>query len=420
LQWFKQLLKVPNIPLNCPSISKEDNALLDSIVANFNPEDAQKVKEIEKITNHDVKAVEYFLKEKFKASPVLSSLAEYIHFTCTSEDINNLAYGLSLHHGLHEIYLPKVQELLNTLLKMAKEMSAAAMMSRTHGQLATPTTMGKEIANYAFRINNYVKVLKEFKVYGKFNGAVGNFNAHLCACPNVDWLDVSKNFVESLNLTWNPYSTQIEQHDSMANLFNTIERLNTVLIGFCRDIWMYVSYGLLMQKVVKGEVGSSTMPHKVNPISFENAEGNLGLSNSLFSHFANKLPISRMQRDLSDSTVLRNVGSAFAYSIVSYGSILSGLRRITINKEDCIKELDSHYELLAEAVQTVMRRYKKAAPYEVLKEFTRGRKVNREAYVAFVSKLDLPTDEIEKLKELKPSGYLELAKELAKKIEKYL
>lgn len=419
LSWFKYLLTVPNLALNNKQLEKKDFDLIENILKEFKYEDAHRVKEIEAVTNHDVKAVEYFIKEKFKGNPTLKSLGEYIHFSCTSEDVTNLAYGLIFQDGLENSYLPKLDELLQKILTMSKQMAGYAIMSRTHGQPATPTTMGKEFANYAYRLNLIRKFLKEYKPQGKFNGAVGNYNAHVLACPDVNWIQVSEKFVESIGLKWNPYSTQIEQHDSIAKLFLNIRSLNTILVGFCRDLWMYISYGIFKLKVLKGEVGSSTMPHKVNPIFFENAEGNLGISNALLGYFAEKLPVSRMQRDLSDSTVLRNIGSALAYSMISYSSILTGLNRVEFNAALATKELESHYELLAEPVQTVMRRYKKEAPYELLKEFTRGQQVTREAYIAFVEKLDLPADELSKLKALRPTTYLGLAKELAENVTKY-
>jgi len=420
LQWFKTLLRKQGIVIDSQKLSSNELKMLDAITKDFTVEDAQRVKDIEGITNHDMKAVEYFIKEKISKSQVLKELGEYVHFTCTSEDINNLAYGLMVQKSVTDELLPKLNSVRDTLKKMAIEMAGAGMMARTHGQPATPTTMGKELANFVYRINETTKSLKSFKASGKFNGAVGNYNAHKVTCPECDWISISKEFVEGLGLKWSPYSTQIESHDTLAELASNIHRANTILIGFCRDIWMYTSFGYFKLKVIKGEVGSSTMPHKVNPIYFENAEGNLGVANALLHHFAEKLPISRMQRDLSDSTVLRNIGSAFAYSIIAYSSILTGLNRLDINKDEMKRELEMHYELLAEPVQTVMRRYKKDAPYEQLKEFTRGKNVNRESYQKFVSALDLPADEKQKLMDLKPTTYLGYAEDLAKNIGKYL
>ena len=420
LEWFRTILGQKGIVFEEKGLDKHELRSLEDIVNNFTVEDAQRVKDIEGVTNHDMKAVEYFIKEKISRSKVLKELGEYIHFTCTSEDINNLAYGLMVQKSVTSEVVPKLSAIAETLQKMAKEMSTAAMMSRTHGQPATPTTMGKELANFVYRINEPLKQLHAYKAKGKFNGAVGNYNAHKVVCPDVDWIKLSKTFVEGLGLKWAPYSTQIESHDGLAELFSVMHHVNTILIGMCRDIWMYTSYGYFKLKVIKGEVGSSTMPHKVNPIYFENAEGNLGLANALLQHFSEKLPISRMQRDLSDSTVLRNIGTALGYSSVAYSSILTGLGRLDIHKEEMLKELDSHYELLAEPVQTVMRRYKKEAPYELLKEFTRGKEVNSEGYIKFVQGLDLPTDEKEKLKALKPSTYTGYAKELAEDLANYL
>jgi adenylosuccinate lyase len=420
LAWFKTLLKNKHVALQEVSLGATDTALLERIVSEFSPEDAERVKQIESVTNHDMKAVEYFLKEKFKDSPQLSSLGEYIHFTCTSEDISNLAYGLIVQEGFVQELKPKLEKVIKVLQRMSKDMANAPMMGHTHGQAATPTTMGKELANFVYRLQGCLNELKDFRASGKFNGAVGNFNAHLVACPEADWPSISKAFVESLGLKWNPYSTQIEPHDSMVKLFGVLERMNTIMLGMSRDIWMYTSAGYFKMKVVKGEVGSSTMPHKVNPIHFENAEGNLGLANAVLAHFGNKLPISRMQRDLSDSTVLRNIGVAFAYSSIGYASLLTGLSRLDINREDMLSELDSHYELLGEAVQTVMRRYKKEAPYEQLKEFTRGKQVNQTDYINFIEHLDLPAHEKNKLKALKPSLYLGLAQQLAHDLANYI
>ncbi len=418
--WFRSLLQHPQITLNPQPLGPAELKVLDEIVTNFSMEDALRVKAIEAVTNHDMKAVEYFIKEKINHLPALKALGEYIHFTCTSEDINNLAYGLMVQNSIGSELVPTFDRMLQSMVKLALSTADAAMMSHTHGQPATPTTMGKEIANYIFRLEECMKELRKFRAAGKFNGAVGNYNAHRVTCPEVDWIGVSKQFVESLGLEWRPYSTQIEQHDVLAEFFNTMERMNTILVGFCRDAWMYVSYGYFKLKVVKGEVGSSTMPHKINPINFENAEGTLGLANALLGHFVAKLPISRMQRDLSDSTVLRSVGVALGYSIAGYSSILNGISRLDVNREMMEKELESHYELLAEAVQTVMRRYKKEAPYEKLKEFTRGKQVTRADYLKFVGNLDLPPEEKAKLEALRPALYTGYAKELARDITKYI
>ena len=386
------------------------------MIDSFNVEEAEKVKDIEKETNHDVKAVEYYLKNKFDEDEELKKKKEFLHFTCTSEDINNLSYALMLKNAIDDVLLPKLESLIGIIREKAHEYADIPMMSRTHGQPATPTTVGKELANFVFRVNRQIKVVKEIKPLGKFNGAVGSFNAHIVTFPDIDWEELAQNFVESLGIEYNPYSTQIEPHDSLAQISNAFSLANTILIDFARDMWGYISYGYFKQLTIAGEVGSSTMPHKVNPINFENGEGNLGIANSVFSFFTTKLPISRFQRDLSDSTVMRNIGVAFAYSISAYSALERGLARIEVNKEVVIEELDSHYELLAEVVQTVMRRYEIENPYEKLKGFTRGKHVTQQDFEVFIGSLELPEDEKKTLLELTPSKYIGLAPKLAKKV----
>jgi len=339
-----------------------------------------------------------------------------LHFTCTSEDINNLSYAMMVNNAINNVMLPKLESLIKTISDMAEEYADIPMMSRTHGQSATPTTVGKELANFVFRVNRQIKVIKDLRPLGKFNGAVGNFNAHIIVYPKLDWEKVAQDFVESLGVEYNPYSTQIEPHDSIAQISNAFSLANTILIDFARDMWGYISLGYFKQLTVKGEVGSSTMPHKVNPINFENGEGNLGLANAVFGFFASKLPISRFQRDLSDSTVMRNIGVAFAYSIGAYSALERGMARIEANNDAILEELDGHYELLAEVIQTVMRKFEIENPYEKLKEFTRGKTVSKEDFVEFINKLELPEQERKDLLELTPSKYVGLAGKLAKNV----
>ena len=374
------------------------------------------MKDIENKTKHDVKAVEYYLKNKFEEHKGLKKKKEFLHFTCTSEDINNLSYALMLKNAIDNILLPKLEKLIGIIRERAHEYADIPMMSRTHGQSATPTTVGKELANFVFRVDRQIKVLKLIRPLGKFNGAVGNFNAHIVTFPDTDWEKLAQKFVESLGIEYNPYSTQIEPHDSLAQISNSFALANTILIDFSRDMWGYISLGYYKQLTVAGEVGSSTMPHKVNPINFENGEGNLGLANSIFGFFTSKLPISRFQRDLSDSTVMRNIGVAFAYSISAYAALERGMARIEVNEENVMSELDSHYELLAEVIQTVMRKYEIENPYEKLKEFTRGKTVTKEDFVKFINGLELPEKEKKSLLGLTPSKYIGLAPKLAKNV----
>lgn len=382
-----------------------------SIYEYFDVVAANRVKEIEKTTNHDVKAVEYYIKESLRGA-AFAKYFEFIHFACTSEDINNLSYALMVRDALTEELFPVLTGLLQGLGKLAKKYKSVPMMARTHGQPATPTTLGKEFVNVVARIQRQKKNLKTVKILGKMNGAVGNFNAHAVAYPDVKWPDVSKNFIHSLGLDVNLYTTQIEPHDYLAELFDGIRRVNTILIDLNRDLWTYISLGYFKQKLKEGEVGSSTMPHKVNPIDFENSEGNLGMANALLGYFSEKLPISRMQRDLTDSTTLRNLGCAFGYSLLSYKNCIQGLNKLELNKEIIQRDLDNSWELLAEPIQTVMRRYKIEKPYEKLKELTRGKVVNQRTIQLFIDKLKIPADVKKRLKMLTPSKYIGLATEL--------
>ena len=399
-----------------PPLSASAHDALDTIFNQFSLDDAQRVKTIERTTNHDVKAVEYFLKEKISGNKELAASAEFIHFACTSEDINNLAYGLMLRAGREQILLKQMDEVINNFRKLAHAHAAQAMLSRTHGQPATPSTMGKEMANVVYRLLRQREQIAAVQILGKINGAVGNYNAHLAAYPDIDWPLFAKNFVESLGLAFNAYTIQIEPHDYVAELFDAIARFNTILIDTCRDIWGYISLGYFKQKTVAGEVGSSTMPHKVNPIDFENAEGNLGIANALFDHFAMKLPISRWQRDLTDSTVMRTLGVGFAHSSIAYQSALRGMNKLDINPTALQHDLDHNWEVLAEPIQTVMRRYGIEQPYEKLKELTRGKSVNQQAIQAFVNKLAIPQDAKDRLMAMTPDNYIGNACEQAQKI----
>lgn len=399
----------------CPRLSSKDNELLESILANFTEHSAEEVKKIEQVTNHDVKAVEYYLKEQIKPSKSLIAISEFIHFGLTSEDVNNLAYALMIKKTQQSVMLPKLHDLIDNLTEKAKHNINVPMLSRTHGQPASPTTLGKELANVVARLKRVEEQLLNQTYLGKCNGAVGNFNALLFAYPDVDWQSFTKDFIENdLELNLNPFTTQIEPHDWVAELCHTNERLNTILIDFSRDVWSYISLNYFTQRTVKSEVGSSTMPHKVNPIDFENAEGNLGMSNALFSFFASKLPISRFQRDLTDSTVLRNIGSAFSYTLIALQSLLKGLSKLEINASLMLHELNQHWALLAEPIQTVMRRYGLEAPYEQLKALTRGQTITQQSLHEFIDTLALPQPEIERLKALTPSSYLGNAVELTK------
>ncbi len=414
IRWLQHLAASPAIT-EVPVFSEHANKILDGIVDNFSEKDAQRVKNIERTTNHDVKAVEYFIKEKIAGNTELDAVSEFVHFACTSEDINNLAYALMLREGRNQVLLPLLDELIDAVRQLAHEYADIPMLSHTHGQPATPTTAGKEMANVVYRLQRQRDQVAEVELLGKINGAVGNYNAHLAAYPELDWAKLAAEFVASLGLTWNPYTTQIEPHDYIAELFDALARYNTVLLDFDRDIWSYISMGFFKQKTVAGEVGSSTMPHKVNPIDFENSEGNLGLANAIFAHLAQKLPISRLQRDLSDSTVLRNLGVGLAHSVIAYHSTLRGISKLEIDQAQLLAVLDDNWEVLAEPIQTVMRRYGVEKPYEKLKELTRGQRVDARAMKAFIEKLDIPDAEKQRLIKMTPASYIGNAAEQAKK-----
>ena len=417
IEWLKKLSKNPNIK-EIESFSASSISLLDNIKNNFSIDDAKQIKKIEKITNHDMKAVEYFIREKIQSDPKLKNVSQFIHFACTSEDINNLSYALMLKDARENILLPKLQKLIIILQEMSDSYASIPMLSRTHGQTASPTTLGKEMAIYVYRALRQMKQFENIELLGKLNGAVGNFNAHFAAYPNINWMSLSKEFIEELGLTWNPYTTQIESHDYMAEYFHTLARTNTILIDLCRDLWGYISLGYFNLKPIKGEVGSSTMPHKVNPIDFENAEGNFGIAGSIFEHLAMKLPTSRWQRDLSDSTVLRNAGVGIAHTIIAFDSTVAGLSKIDINKDVIHEDLKDSWEVLTEPIQTVMRRYNIDNAYEKLKELSRGKKINKEILRNFIEQLDIPDDAKSRLKELNPSNYLGNAEIQAKSIKK--
>ncbi|MGY8869743.1 MAG: adenylosuccinate lyase [Pseudomonadales bacterium] len=414
IRWLQQLAAHPQIP-EVPTLSETANTLLNSIVDDFNEVDAERVKEIERTTNHDVKAVEYLIKEKFKDNAELAAINEFVHFACTSEDINNLSHALMLKDGLSTV-LPMMQQTADEIAKMGRDFASQPMLSRTHGQTASPTTVGKEMANVAHRLQRQIKQLGQVEFLGKINGAVGNYNAHISAYPDIDWEEHAQTMINTLGLTWNPYTTQIEPHDYIAELFDAVCRFNTILIDFDRDIWGYVSQGYFKQRTIAGEVGSSTMPHKVNPIDFENSEGNLGIANAIMQHLAAKLPISRWQRDLTDSTVLRNMGVGFGYSMIAYQSTLKGISKLELNAARLDLDLENAWEVLAEPIQTVMRRYAIEEPYEKLKALTRGQTMNKDTIQAFIDTLELPEDVKVSLKQLTPHNYIGNAVEQAKKI----
>ncbi|MFW2777556.1 adenylosuccinate lyase [Acinetobacter baumannii] len=414
VRWLQALSNRPEIVEVAP-FSAETNAALDAIVSSFSEEDANRIKEIERTTNHDVKAVEYFLKEKIAGIAELQNAGEFIHFACTSEDINNLSHALMLKNG-REVLVSSMKQILNAISALATTHAEQPMLSRTHGQTASPTTLGKEMANVAYRLARQIKQFENVELLGKINGAVGNYNAHLSAYPNVDWPAHSQAFVESLGLTFNPYTTQIEPHDYMAELFDALRRFNTILIDFNRDVWGYISLGYFKQKLKEGEVGSSTMPHKVNPIDFENSEGNLGIANAVLAHLGEKLPISRWQRDLTDSTVLRNMGVGFAQSLIAFDACLKGIGKLELNANRLNEDLDQAQEVLAEPIQTVMRRYNVEKPYEKLKALTRGQAMTRDMMVDFVNGNELaqvPSEERARLAELTPATYTGNAAEQA-------
>lgn len=412
VQWFIFIIDQLQL-VKGAKLSAEQKASLVSLYEDFNDVSAQKIKDYEKTTNHDVKAVEYFIKEHF-AKFGLKDLQEFVHFACTSEDINNLSYALMIKDAGEAVMLPAMRGVMEKLWAMAKEHKALPMLAHTHGQPASPTTMGKELLNVLVRLKRQHDLLTQAGiVMGKMNGAVGNFNAHVAAYPDIDWADEACKFVQDvLGLAYNPYTTQIEPHDYMAELFHGLSRFNTILLDLSRDIWFYVSFGYFKQRVKEGEVGSSTMPHKVNPIDFENAEGNLGIANSLLTHFAEKLPVSRLQRDLSDSTVQRNIGVALGYSLLSYQSLLNGLNKLEINEEALAKDLDDNWEVLAEPIQTVLRKHGVEGAYEKLKELTRGKRVSRDDFKLFIEGLEIPQEDKVRLMELTPDSYIGLAIEL--------
>jgi len=416
VEWLKALAAEPTLkeiaPFNAQTVKE-----LDSAIADFGETEAAQIKAIEATTNHDVKALEYWLKEHFDTNGDVNKVSEFIHFACTSEDINNLSHGLMLKTARDGVMLPMLDKLIARLTELAKQLASTPMLAHTHGQPASPTTLGKEIANVVYRLRRQRKQLTAVEILGKINGAVGNFNAHLAAYPDFNWEAFAKKFVTGLGLTYNPYTTQIEPHDAMAELYDALARINTILIDLDRDIWGYISLGYFKQKVTEGEVGSSTMPHKVNPIDFENSEGNLGLANALLRHMADKLPISRWQRDLTDSTVLRNMGVAFGYTLLGYDSCLKGLDKLEANPAQMAADLDNNWEVLAEPIQTVMRRYGVDNPYEQLKELTRGKGgINKETLHVFICDLKIPEAEKKSLLEMTPASYIGKAAELAKKI----
>lgn len=415
IQWLQALAEHPGLP-EIQEPGAEAKQLLDSIIASFSIEDARRVKEIENTTNHDMKAVEYYLKEKTAENPELKAISEFIHFACTSEDINNLSHALMLSDARNISLQPVLQEVIARLAGLTETYASQPMISRTHGQTASPTTLGKEIGIFLHRLHCQYDKLHHVEVLGKMNGAVGNYNAHLAAYPDVDWMEFSQDFVESLGLSWNQHTTQIEPHDCMAEYFQTLIRINTILIDLCRDIWGYISLGYFRQKAVAGEIGSSTMPHKVNPIDFENAEGNLGVANSMLNHLTVKLPISRWQRDLSDSTAIRTMGTAIAHSIIAYQSCLKGLDKLEVVAEKLEKDLENAWEVIAEPVQTVMRRYGVEKAYEKLKDMTRGQSVDHKAIEKFIYGLDVPDDAKQRLLALTPASYTGNAEQQAKLI----
>ncbi|NKQ12483.1 adenylosuccinate lyase [Pseudomonas sp. SST3] len=406
VRWLQRLAAHAGVPEVAP-FSDEANALLDQLAENFQVEHAERVKEFERTTNHDVKAVEYLLKEQAKQLPELAKVNEFIHFACTSEDINNLSHALMLREGRDDVLLPLMRQLAEAIRALAVTHADVPMLSRTHGQPASPTTLGKELANVVYRLERQIAQIAAVPLLGKINGAVGNYNAHLSAYPNVDWEANAREFIEGdLGLSWNPYTTQIEPHDYIAELFDAVARFNTILIDFDRDIWGYISLGYFKQRTVAGEIGSSTMPHKVNPIDFENSEGNLGIANALLQHLASKLPISRWQRDLTDSTVLRNLGVGFAHSVIAYEASLKGIGKLELNEARIAEDLDACWEVLAEPIQTVMRRYAIENPYEKLKELTRGKGISPEALQAFIDGLEIPAEAKAELRKLTPASYI--------------
>jgi len=415
LRWLQQLAMIPAIE-EVPCFSEAANSFIDNLIDAFGEKDAQVIKDTEAVTNHDVKAVEYFIKDKLSENKELAHIKEFVHFACTSEDINNLSYGLMLKDYRLNCLLPELKQLIDAIREKAHEYADTPLLSRTHGQTATPSTMGKEFANTVARLERQYQQIEKTELLGKINGAVGNYNAHMVTYPDVDWSANAAELVSKLGLTWNPYTTQIEPHDYIAELFSAVNRFNTILIDFNRDVWAYISQGYFKQKLVAGEVGSSTMPHKVNPIDFENSEGNLGIANAVLQHLSEKLPISRWQRDLTDSTVLRNIGVGFAHGTIAYQAAIKGISKLMLDAEVLAKDLDNSWEVLAEAIQTVMRRYAIPEPYEKLKTLTRGQKINAEVLAEFIETLDLPKSVKQELKKLRPETYIGNASAQAKKV----
>ncbi len=415
IRWLQMLAAHPEIS-EVPELSASSMSQLNHIIEQFVLEDAQRIKSIEKTTNHDVKAVEYFLKEKIAGNTELEAISEFIHFACTSEDINNLSHALMLSTARTEVVLPYMDKLIAALTLLSHQLAEMPMLCRTHGQPASPSTLGKEIANIVYRLRRQQQQLQSVPIMGKINGAVGNYNAHFSAYPELDWSDIAQNFVESLGIKFNPYTIQIEPHDYIAEYFDVVARFNTILIDFDRDVWGYISLGYFKQKTIAGEVGSSTMPHKVNPIDFENSEGNLGIANALLNHLSNKLPISRWQRDLTDSTVLRNLGVGIAHSIIAYSSTLRGISKLEANPQRLMEDLNNTWEILAEPIQTVMRRYGIEKPYEKLKELTRGQSITQQTLKVFINELQIPESAKQQLLQLTPEKYIGNAVEQAKKI----
>jgi adenylosuccinate lyase len=416
VRWFQALAASVDIP-QVSSLGETANTFLNDLIDDFGIEAAERVKAIEATTNHDVKAVEYYLKECFAKQNELSRLSEFLHFACTSEDINNLSYALMMLDARELLLLPAYEDIERALKAMASEYAEVPMLSRTHGQTASPTTLGKEIANVVIRLQRQVDQLSHQSILGKINGAVGNFNAHVAAYPEVDWPGFAQRFVESLGLDWNPWTTQIEPHDWMAEYFHNMGRYHTILIDLCRDIWAYISIGYFGQRTIEGEIGSSTMPHKVNPIDFENAEGNLGVANALLQHLAEKLPVSRWQRDLTDSTVLRTIGTAAGHGMIAYASLLKGLDKLKLNQQELADDLDASWEVLAEPIQTVMRVYGIENPYEQLKTLTRGKTINAEMLAEFIQKLNIPGEAKQRLLNLTPAAYTGNAAAMARSLD---
>ena len=415
LRWFQCLAAEPGIA-ELPPLTAARNRAIDQLIENFSPEDAQAVKTLEATTNHDVKAVEYHVKNQLKAIDGLEPYIEFVHFACTSEDINNLAYGLMLQKAMKNVIEPVMQEVINAVSEPARDYASVPMLSRTHGQVASPTTMGKELANVVARLKRQLVKVQNTPIPGKINGAVGNYNAHISAYPDIDWISLSEGFVSHLGLTWNPYTTQIEPHDHLAELFQAMTRFNTVLLDFDRDIWAYISIDYFRQKKAEDEAGSSTMPHKVNPIDFENSEGNLGLANATLSHLAEKLPISRWQRDLTDSTVLRNIGVGLAHSLIAYQSALNGVNKLELNGDALAADLNQSWEVLAEPVQTIMRKHGIEEPYEKLKSLTRGKSLNAQSIESMLQSLDLPPEVNDAIRAITPANYIGEAEKLVKRL----